>query len=214
MPLERIEDLKKIYIEKHFASQTPLHQKILKKLHIDHKEGINISSTEGHMLAFFVKTFQVKRILEIGTLYGYSALWMAQALPPKGSLITLESDPHNAQKARLLLASEKRVQIIEGDAKETLKQLTGFFDLIFIDANKSDYKHYLDWAEKHTQKGGLIIGDNTFLFGAMYDDKEAQKANKKAFCSMKKFNERLAKKNMYESMLIPTQQGLTVARKK
>ena len=202
----------RLYIEKHFAPESPLHREILTALKQDQKAGINISSVEGQMLAFFVKAFSVKKILEIGTLYGYSTLWMAQALKNEGHLITLEKDLTNFQKAQRFLKSQKNVEVIHADAKDALETLKGDFDLIFIDADKEGYKLYLDWAESHIHPGSLIIGDNTFLFGHIYG-KGSKSIGQGAIDSMKAFNLRLSDTSVYESMLIPTVQGMTVARK-
>ena len=215
MPINRTHKLQENYIRELFSSETSLHRDILQALREDGKEGINVSSSEGQMLAFFVKAFKAQKVLEIGTLYGYSSLWIAEALGEKGNLISLEKDPVCARKSKEFLSSYKNVEIIEGEALETLKTLDSQFDLVFIDANKSAYKDYLDWAEEHTHSGSLIVGDNTFLFGHVYEDPEAQKKlDQKTIQAMKAFNKRLADPEIYETMLVPTNQGMTVAYKK
>ena len=103
-----------------------------------------------------------------------------------------------------------------GDARENLSTLTGKapFDLIFIDADKGSYPKYLDWAEENIKKGGIIIGDNTFLFGHMYDD-EARgiEVSKNQFDGMSSFNKRLGDKSKYYTCMLPTSEGMSLAIK-
>jgi predicted O-methyltransferase YrrM len=118
----------------------------------------------------------VRRILEIGTLGGYSTIWLARALPATGRLITLEADPKHAAVARANIARAGLDQVVElrlGPALETLPQLAaegcGPFDLIFIDADKPGYPDYLTWALKLSRRGSLIIADNVVREGAVID---------------------------------------------
>lgn len=134
---------------------------------------IQVSATQGKLLYLLAKLSGARRILEIGTLAGYSAIWMARALPAGGKLITLEFDPRHAdvakanlKRAGLELVSEVRV----GKALMTLPRLEGPFDLVFIDADKETYPEYLTWALKLTRKGSLIIADNVVRDGAVADE--------------------------------------------
>lgn len=137
---------------------------------------INIRAEEGHMLMFLAKLVGARRILEIGTLAGYSGIWLARALPEGGTLITLEMDPHHAQVARdhfALAGVADRVQIIEGEALHTLNTtLAGAdpFDMVFIDADKDGYPDYYEWAVTHTRPGGLITAHNAFRSGQLFAD--------------------------------------------
>jgi len=115
-------------------------------------------------------------ILEIGTLAGYSAIWLARALPAGGRLITLEADPKHAEVARANIARAGLAEVIElrvGQALETLPQLAaeaaGPFDLIFIDADKPNTPEYFTWALKLSRVGSLIIADNVVRKGALAD---------------------------------------------
>lgn len=131
---------------------------------------IQVSATQGKLLFLLAKLAGARRILELGTLAGYSAIWLARALPPGGKLVTLEADPRHAavakenlKRAGLELVTEVRV----GRALTTLPRLEGPFDLVFIDADKEGYPEYLSWALKLARKGSLIVADNVVRDGAV-----------------------------------------------
>lgn len=130
----------------------------------------DVAANQGQLLALFVRMTGAKRILEIGTLGGYSTIWMARELPTDGELLTLEADAHHASIARqnLQLAGvAERVKLIEGPALNSLEQLGEHppFDLIFIDADKPSNPDYLRWALCYSRPGTLIIGDNVVRDG-------------------------------------------------
>ncbi|MEH0885273.1 O-methyltransferase [Enterobacter sp. UNJFSC 003] len=130
----------------------------------------DVAANQGQLLALFVRMVQARRILEIGTLGAYSAIWMARALPPDGKLITLEADPTHAHVARqnIQLAGLKdRIDLIEGPALASLENLSDSppFDLIFIDADKPNNPGYLEWALHYSRPGTLIVGDNVVRDG-------------------------------------------------
>ena len=136
----------------------------------------DVSPLQGRFLSLLVKATGARRILEIGTLGGVSATWMAQALPAGGQLISLEVSPDYAALARQNLDRAgigDRVQILVGPALESLARLAAdacpAVDLVFIDADKPNNPAYLDWALKLTRPGGLIIGDNVVRGGAVLD---------------------------------------------
>lgn len=137
---------------------------------------INVSPPQGKLLHLLAKAHGVRSILEIGTLGGYSTIWMGRALPPDGRLITLEIDPKHADIARANIERAglgDRVEIRLGTAITTLPQLfesgAGPFDLVFIDADKVSTPVYLEWAMKLTRPGSLIIIDNVVRNGAVAD---------------------------------------------
>jgi len=160
---------------------------------------INVSPNLGKLLHLFAKLSNAKKILEVGTLAGYSTIWMAEALPEDGKLITLEIDPHHAEVAgrnidRAGLSS--KVEIRVGKAIDWLPRLVdekaGPFDMIFIDADKPPYAEYFEWALKLSRPGTLIIADNVIRDGKVlnpnHDDpmvKGVQRFNK-ALASNKK----------------------------
>jgi predicted O-methyltransferase YrrM len=128
-----------------------------------------VSPPQGALLELLARAIGARRILELGTLGGYSTLWLARALPPDGQLVTLEADPRHAAVARENLAGMDGVELIEGPALETLPTLSGPFDLIFIDADKRSNADYLRWALRLSRPGTLIVADNVVRGGAVID---------------------------------------------
>ena len=137
---------------------------------------IQVSATQGKLLHMMVRLMKARTILEIGTLGGYSAIWMARALPADGLLVTLEFDPKHAEVARKNLDAaglSDRVDIRLGRALDTLPQIAGEgldpFDIVFIDADKESNPDYFTWALKLTRPGSLILVDNVVRDGAVLD---------------------------------------------
>jgi predicted O-methyltransferase YrrM len=128
-----------------------------------------VSPPQGALLELLARAIGARRILELGTLAGYSTRWLARALPPEGELVTLEADPDHAAVARENLAGDARVELIVGPALETLPTLTGPFDLVFIDADKRSNADYLRWALRLSRPGTLILADNIVRGGAVVD---------------------------------------------
>ena len=141
---------------------------------------INVASNQGKLLQLLTRLVGARRILEIGTLGGYSAIWMARALPPDGRLISLEVNPAHAEVARANIARaglSDKVEVRLGSAHDSLPQLAeqgaGPFDLVFIDADKASTPAYLTWALKLTKPGSLILIDNVVRDGAVADTASA-----------------------------------------
>jgi predicted O-methyltransferase YrrM len=137
---------------------------------------IDVAPNQGKFLQLLVQLRGARRILEIGTLGGYSSIWMARALPADGRLTTLEFSPKHAEVARANIARAglgKKVEIRVGPALETLAKMktegTEPFDLIFIDADKPNTPNYLTWALKFSRPGTLLIGDNVVREGEIAD---------------------------------------------
>jgi predicted O-methyltransferase YrrM len=137
---------------------------------------IDVAPNQGKLLHLIARIQGAKRILEIGTLGGYSTIWLARALPADGRMITLELEPKHAAVAannirRVGLSDNVEVRV--GPALESLAKLAGEgaapFDLIFLDADKDNYPSYLDWAIKLSRPGTAIIGDNVIRDGAVVD---------------------------------------------
>jgi len=139
---------------------------------------IQVSSVQGKFLHLLARIMGARNILEIGTLGGYSTIWMARALPEGGRIITLEADPKHAEVARRNFAGagvESKVELRLGKALDTLPQVAsdgrGPFDMFFIDANKSNMPEYFEWSLKLARKGSVIIADNVVREGAVLDAK-------------------------------------------
>ena len=135
---------------------------------------IQVSAIQGKLLHVLAKAIGARRILEIGTLAGYSAIWLARALPPDGRLVTIEFDPKHAEVARANIVRAglaDGVEIRVGRASDVLPRLAlegaEPFDLTFIDADKVGYVDYLDWAIRLSRPGSLIVADNVIRDGAI-----------------------------------------------
>ncbi len=134
---------------------------------------IDVSPAQGRMLHLLARMARARRILEIGTLGGYSTIELARALPDGGSLVTLELDPHHVAVARENIAQAglmERVEVLVGPAAATLAMLDGPFDFVFIDADKPSNVTYLREALRLTRPGATIVVDNVVREGKLLDD--------------------------------------------
>jgi predicted O-methyltransferase YrrM len=179
---------------------------------------ININPLEGKLIQVLLKMTKAVKVVEIGTLAGYSAIWIARALPIEGKLYSIERDPTRLQFARSNIAKSdvaEKITLCSGDATIILDNIAQYspFDAIFIDGNKPAYLKYLEWAEQNIRIGGLIIADNTLLSGAVYDHTANLRVKPSTIRIMQEFNLRLSDPAKYCSILVPTEEGLTVALK-
>jgi predicted O-methyltransferase YrrM len=138
---------------------------------------IAVTPSQGKLLHLLARSIDARRILEIGTLGGYSAIWLARALPPDGSLVTLESDPRNADVAVANIARAGFAQLVDvrvAPALETLPLLAAEssqpFDFVFIDADKWHTPDYFEWALQLARPGALIVADNVIRDGGLVDE--------------------------------------------
>ena len=132
----------------------------------------DVSAMQGQLLAILLQTFTATRVLEIGTLGGYSTIRMARALPVGGKIVTIERDPDYAAVARANIDRAGLGELIDlriGAALDVMPTLVGPFDFIFIDADKPNNPSYLDWALQLSRPGTLIFGDNVVRGGAVVD---------------------------------------------
>ena len=164
----------------------------LSKTHAPHDEGlekafeapevsglpaIQVGPNDGRLLFLLLRLVQARRVVEIGTLAGYSAIWLARALGPGGRLWTVEADPAHADVAEKSIEEagcSDVVTVCRGPALEVLPSIEdqGPFDAVFVDADKGNYPHYGAWAAAHVRPGGLLLGDNALFFGRLLDDTE------------------------------------------
>lgn len=205
------------YIRKLYAAQDALLSDIDARLRACGMP-IHIGPDEGKLLQLLIRLHGSKRIVEIGTLAGYSTIWMARALEEDGHIYTLNKDPQHIKMAQAsFAASEVRqhITMLEGDAHATLPQLADKapFDMVFIDADKISYNDYLDWAENNVRKGGLVVADNTLLFGTVTQDTPPKDTAPATWQAMRRFNERLADPQRYFATILPTEEGLSAAIK-
>jgi predicted O-methyltransferase YrrM len=168
---------------------------------------IHVSPSEGKLLHILALTIGAKRILEIGTLGGYSAIWLARALPADGHLISLEIDAHHADVSRRNLARAGLAATTEvrvGPAAETLAKMHAsgepLFDLVFIDADKPGYPEYLDLAAPLTRVGGLILADNALPEAVLDPDSDH---------AIVRYNAAVARHPELESVIVPVMRDHT-----
>jgi caffeoyl-CoA O-methyltransferase len=211
--LARIDD----YIEERFAPQDEALETALRESRRAGLPQIQVSPNEAKLLQLLAEMVEARRILEVGTLGGYSAIHFGRALPEDGTLISLELDERHAEVARKNVERaglSSKVEIRVGDARELLARITenaeGPFDVVFIDADKEGYPEYLEWALKLTRPGSLILGDNTIRGGSIL---ESQDDSARA---TSEFNERIAGDPRLSAILLPILReridGLTIAR--
>jgi len=206
------------YIQDVFTHQTPELEAILPLL-TEQEQVMQISAVEARLLQVIMALAQVKTVVEIGVLAGYSTIHMAQMVPPNGKVYAIDRISAYIERASRYAdrcGVVDRITFYEGEALEILPRLSskGPFDMVFIDADKGNYLHYLDWAEAHVRKGGVIVGDNTLLFGHVYQPACPPQIQENTYNAMRTFNKRLADQEKYISIMMPTLEGMTVAVKR
>jgi caffeoyl-CoA O-methyltransferase len=201
------------YVNDLFAPEDDVLQWIQAEAARQQMPAISVRPFEGRLLQFLIYASQARRVVEIGTLAGYSGTWMARALPTDGRLYTLEKSSKHAAVARASFARaglSDRVELLEGDAQGHLRQLTarGPFDLVFIDADKGGYPGYLDWAVDNLRPGGMVVAHNAFRSGKILAPEDADDR------AMGAFNAALAGHPRLEGMILAIGDGLAVGVKK
>jgi predicted O-methyltransferase YrrM len=166
---------------------------------------IQISPGQGKFLYLLARLCGARRILELGTLGGYSTIWLGRSLGAEGRVVTLECNPQHAEVARANLARAglaDRAEVIVGPALETLPQIAargdGPFDMVFIDADKDNYPEYLQWALRLTRPGGLILADNVVRGGGVLDGDSRDAATR----AVRAFNAALAGDPRVEAIVL------------
>ena len=211
------------YIEQHSSAENDVLKQITRSTHL---EVINPRMLSGHVqgrvLSMLSQMIRPKRILELGTFTGYSALCLAEGLTEDGKLITIEhNDEMECAIRRNLSLSPlgEKIELVIGDAKEELRRLGDKaqgeaqerFDLVFIDADKKEYCDYLDLVLPLMRDGGWILADNTLWDGHIIDpayDKDKQTV------ALRAFNDKVVQDERLEKVIRPLRDGLTIIRKK
>ena len=213
------------YIEQHSSPESPVLQQITRSTHL---EVINPRMLSGHVqgraLSMISQMIQPKRILELGTFTGYSALCLAEGLTEDGKLITIEHNDEMEDSIRRNLALSplgEKIELVIGDAKEAMRRLGDKargdkakgeeFDLVFIDADKKEYCDYLDLVLPLIRKGGGILADNPLWDGHIIEsayDKDKQTV------ALRAFNDKVMQDERLEKVILPLRDGLTIIRVK
>lgn len=180
---------------------------------------IQVGPFDGRHLEVLVSAVGAKRVLEIGTLGGYSGLCLLRGMGLNGKLVTLEFEPKHAEFARETFKRagfESQAEVIVGPALSALPTLVDgpAFDLVFIDADKVNYSNYLDWAYKLLRKGGVLLADNVFAWGYLTNPDTAPNVDmRNSVLGIKAFNEKLTSHQGFRTTYLPTGEGLALAVK-
>ena len=203
------------YCEQHSSSESELLQQLAKETW---QKVINprmlSGSLQGAYLKFISNLIQPKRILEIGTYTGYSALCLVEGLKANGEFITLEEDDELSyfhEKYFPQHAKGKMITTKYGDAKKTLKELDGMFDLIFIDADKQGYLQYWNWCSKHISSSGIILIDNVLWNGKVIQPLSDKDIDTQVLLEL---NNTIQENQLFENVLLPLRDGMMMVKRK
>ena len=197
-------------IEQYAFDHTSEEGELLRRLEKETYEKLEIPQMttgriEARLLKLLARLVGAQRILEIGTFAGYSALSMAEALPEDGTLVTCDEDPVAIAFAKKYFSESrhgKKIKQMEGPALESIKKLTGTFDMAFIDADKINYSNYYEAILPMIRPGGLIAVDNVLWSGRVLNPQDESDR------AIHQFNERVVKDQRVESVLLTVRDGL------
>lgn len=200
------------YAEEHSSELHPILEELIEFTHKNTSlPQMMVGRVEGNFLKMLVEISGAKRVLEIGTFTGFSALMMAQGLPEDGKLITVEINPEYAQMAKSFIEKApwgKKIEVIVGDAKKVLEELQNeSFDFIFIDADKSSYPYYYEKCLKLLKRGGIMAIDNALWEGKVLEPKDNRSK------AIAKMNEMIKEDPRVEKVLLTVRDGIFLVRK-
>ncbi len=201
---------------RYLASHTAQDDELLRNLKIEARRQeippIWIAPEQGSFIQLLLKIAHAQEVVEIGTLAGYSAIWMARALPSEGHLRTIEVSSRHADFAEGWIAKSdvaERVKVFRGSGAEILPRFDAdSADAAFIDADKAGYPIYLRECLRIVRRGGIIMADNAFGFGRLFDAKD------EGASAIRRFNEIIAKETSLQSIIVPLGDGLWVGQKR
>lgn len=207
---DKIED----YSFSHTSNESELLNKIARETHLEVLRPRMLSGHfQGRLLSMFSNMIQPKRILEIGTYTGYSALCLAEGLMDDGKLFTIDINEELEDRVRQYFKESEfndKIRFLVGDAISIIPDLKEIWDLVFIDADKKNYTTYFDLVISAVKPGGYIIADNVLWSGKVIDDQ----CNDEDTIALRNFNDTLMSDSRLEVILLPLRDGLMVARKK
>jgi predicted O-methyltransferase YrrM len=171
---------------------------------------IHIGPAQGAFLEILVRAVRAREVVEVGTLGGYSAVWLARGLPEGGRVRTIEAHPGHAAFAREWIARSDvagRVEVIEGRGQDVLPRLPdASVDLAFLDADKAGYGAYLESCARILKPGGVVAADNAFAFGQLFDEHPTDRE----VPAVRDFNDRLARDARFRAVIVPLGDGCWV----
>jgi len=200
------------YARNHSSPEDPLLQELAAETHATMAHaGMQVGHIQGSFMRLLVLVAQARRVLEIGTFTGYSALAMASGLPDDGELITCDQDPDATAMARRYWARSphgSKISLRLGPALDTLRTLEGPFDLVFLDADKENNPHYWEACLPIVRRGGLILVDNVLWKGRILNPESPLDQ------AVHAFNEHVSRDTRVEAVMVPIRDGVTLARKR
>lgn len=201
------------YISATFAQEDDVLARVREQIPRLGLPDIMLQAEEAAFLQMMAAVSGAEVIVEIGSLGGYSGIWMARALPDDGKLITIEIDPEHAEVARRhfdLAGLAHKVELMEGNAHEVLPSIShrSPFDMLFIDADGRGYLDYLDWAMENLRTGGVIAAHNAFAYGGQVLDRAGQD---EVIRARQEFNQRLASDPRLLSTIFPAGDGMSIS---
>ena len=216
------------YVESYYlANLSPEFQALMERARLEsrklNKEGISLSIPEAYLISELVRQSSSRNFIELGSLTGFSALFLLRGLAPEGRLFCFEKEDRCADILEDLFSNinfvpelnSKSVTVIRGDARTRLNSwaIPSQIGGVFIDANKAAYLDYLNWLEAHLPGRFVVIADNVFLSGAVWGQTETPFSEKQILV-MNAFNKKLCNSDSYDSCFVGTSEGLLVARRK
>lgn len=209
--MDFLPDMLQDYIEKHTTSESALLHQINRATHLNVLKPRMLSGhLQGRVLSMISHMIQPKRVLEIGTYTGYSALCLAEGLDPSGILYTLEQNEELEETIRsAFIQCDKNIQLLIGDAVLTIPTLKETWDLVFIDADKGNYATYFELTLPQLRSGGFMIIDNVLWSGKVADASISDKTTQ----TIRQFNQMVQEHQSVENVLFPIRDGLMILRK-
>ena len=202
------------YAEAHTSSESDVLRELREKTFAERSDKSMLSGFyQGRLLSFFSRLVRPRRVLEIGTYMGYSALCLAEGLADDGRIITLDVEPETNRIAREFWARtphDGRIESLLGDAQAIIPRLDETFDLVFIDADKPNYANYFDLVFPKLRTGGVILADNVLWSGKVLDTKTNDDANTRA---LDEFNRKVQADDRVANILFAVRDGLMMIRK-
>ncbi len=202
------------YIVEHFATEEATLLELMQKRAAEAGVPmIMISEEQAKFIGFFLKAIKARRVLDIGTLFGYSAAIMSKAIGAAGEVVTLEFEPLHAKVAHANFKhlGLENISLMQGPALDNMKAMQdGIFDFIMIDADKINYKHYLKESLRLIKDGGIIAGDNAFAFGKLLEHVPETDPDFISVNAVREFNETFASEKSMFSCVVPVGDGLVM----